>query len=141
MGTINTRISLRSSNTFRNTISQRHDKTFAVETRVDTGTRNITENTSGSPHTLIDGANYYDSAETGDTANQVLVFIRNTASKGKKTITVQFNDGTNRDDVILLNSGEFTIFPWKCDAATDDIEVFSNDTDGVKVEYIVSPMQ
>ena len=141
MGTINTRISLRSSNTFRNTISQRHDKTFAVETRVDTGTRNITENTSDSPHTLIDGANYYDSAETGDTANQVLVFIRNTASKGKKTITVQFNDGTNRDDVILLNSGEFTIFPWKCDAATDDIEVFSNDTDGVKVEYIVSPMQ
>lgn len=141
MGTINTRISLRSSNTFRNTISQRHDKTFAVESRVDSGTRSITETTSGSPHTLIDGANYYDSTETGDTANQVLVFIRNTSSKAKKTITVQFNKNGTRDDVILLNSGEFTIFPWKCDAATDDIEVFSNDSEGVKVEYIVSPMQ
>ena len=141
MGTINTRISIRSSNTFRNTISQRHDRAYSVESRVDTGTRLITENTSGSPHTLIDGANFYDSAETGAAANQVYVFLRNTSSIAGKTITVQFNKNGTRDDVMLLNAGEFTMFPWKCDAATDDIEVFSNDTAGVRVEYIVSPMQ
>ena len=141
MGTINTRISLRSSNTFRNTISQRHDKTFAVEARVDAGTRNVKETTSGSPNLLIDGANYYDSDESGDTANQVYVFIRNTAGRSGSTITVQFNKNGTRDDVILLNAGEFTMFPWKCDAATDLIEVFSNDSNGVKVEYIVSPMR
>ena len=46
MGTLNTRISIRSSNTFRNTVTFRHDRAYAVETRVDQGTRNITENTS-----------------------------------------------------------------------------------------------
>jgi hypothetical protein len=71
----------------------------------------------------------------------VYVFIRNTSGIGKKTISIQFNKNGTRDDVILLNSGEFTVFPWKCDATTDDIEVFSNDSAGVKIEYIVSPMQ
>jgi hypothetical protein len=141
MGTINTRISIRSSNTFRNTISQRHDRTFSVEPRVDSGTRIVKDISSGSPYSLLEGSDYYDATETGDTANQVYVFIRNTSGVAGKTITVQFNNNGTRDDVILLNAGEFTMFPWKCDATTDDIEVFSNDAAGVKVEYIVSPMQ
>ena len=32
------------------------------------------------------------------------------------------------------------MFPWKCDAATDKLEIFSNDSAGVKVEYLISPM-
>lgn len=141
MGTLNTRISIRSSNTFRNTVTFRHDRAYAVETRVDQGTRNITENTSGSPHLLADGSIYYDSSESGSTANQVYVFIRNTTLTANKTITVQFNKNGTRDDVITLGPGQFTFFPWKCDAATDDIEVFSNDTAGVKLEYVISPMR
>lgn len=141
MGTINTRISIRSSNTFRNSISQRHDRTYSIESQIDTATRLIKATTANAPYTLFDGADFYDSAETGASANQVYIFIRNTSVTGGKTLTVQFNKNGTRDDVILLNGGEFTLFPWKCDAATDDIEVFSNDANGVKVEYIAAPMR
>jgi len=141
MGTINTRISIRSSNTFRNSISQRHDRTFAVEPRVDTGTRIITATTTGTAISIIEGSNYYDAAETGDTANQVYVFLRNTSGVAGKVITVQYDDGTNTVQAIKLNAGEFTIFPWNCASANHDIEVYSNDSAGVKVEYIASPMQ
>jgi hypothetical protein len=141
MGTLNTRISIRSSNTFKNTTSFRHDRAYSVETRVDQGTRLITENSSGSPHTLGDGSVYYDSSESGSTSNQVYVFIRNTTLTANKIITVQFNKNGTRDDVMILGPGEFTFFPWKCDAATDDLEIFSNDTAGVKIEYVISPMR
>ena len=141
MGTINTRISIRSSNTFRNSISQRHDRTFSVESQIDSATRLIKATTSGSPYTLFNGADFYDSAETGAGANQVYVFIRNTSTTGGKTLTIQFNKDGTRDDALLLNAGEFAMFPWKCDAATDDIEVFSNDATGVRIEYIASPMR
>lgn len=141
MGTINTRISIRSSNTFRNTISQRHDRTFSVEPRVDNGTRIITAITTGTAQTLIEGANYYDAAETGATANQVYVFIRNTSGVAGKVIYVKFVNGSTNMQPITLNAGEFTMFPWNCASANDDIDVFSNDANGVKVEYIVSPMQ
>lgn len=141
MGTINTRISIRSSNTFRNSISQRHDRTFAVEPRVDNGTRIITATTTGTAISIIEGSNYYDAAETGDTANQVYVFLRNTSGVAGKVITVQYDDGTNTVQAIKLNAGEFTIFPWNCASANHDIEVYSNDSAGVKVEYIASPMQ
>lgn len=141
MAIINSRLSLRSSNLFKNSISQRHDRSFRVESLVESGTRLITATSGASPYTLVDGTDYYDSSESGDTANQVFVFIRNTASTAKKTITVQFNDGTNKQDVMTLNTGEYALFPWKCAAAAEDIEVFSNDSDGVRVEFIVSPMQ
>ena len=141
MGTINTRISLRSANTFKNLISFRHDRAYSVEDRVDQGTRTITENSSGSPYVLGDGTEYYDSSETGATANQVYVFVRNTTTVTNKTITVQFNKNGTRDDVILLGPGQFAFFVWKCDAATDDLELFSNDSNGVKCEYIISPMR
>ena len=141
MGTLNTRISIRSSNTFKNTVTFRHDRAYAVETRVDSGTRLITENSSGSPHLLGDGSVYYDASETGAQANQVYVFIRNTTLTTGKTITVQFNKNGTRDDVIVLGPGQFTFFPWKCDAATDDLELFSNDSAGVRVEYVISPMR
>jgi hypothetical protein len=141
MGTINTRISIRSSNTFRNVISQRHDKTYNIESQLESATRLITQNTSGSPYTLLSGSDYYDSTETGDAANQVYVFIRNNSNTGGKTITIQFNKNGVRDDVMVIASSEFAMFPWKCDAATDSIEVFSNDTAGVRVEYIVAPMR
>jgi hypothetical protein len=141
MGTINTRISIRSSNTFRNTISQRHDRTFAVEPRVDSGVRIITATTTGTAQGLIEGANYYDAAETGDTANQVYVFIRNTSGVAGKVIFVKFLNASTNMQPITLNAGEFTMFPWNCASTNDDIEVFSNDSNGVKVEYIVSPMQ
>jgi hypothetical protein len=141
MGTLNTRFSIRSSNTFRNQISQRHDRTIAIENIIESALRVIKNTTSGSPHTLIEGSAYYDSSESGDVANQVMVFIRNTSTMNNKTITVQFNKNGTRDDVILLNAGEYAIFPWKCDAATDDIEVFSNDASGVKVEFLVAPMR
>ena len=141
MGTINTRISIRSSNTFRNTISQRHDRTFAVEPRVDSGVRIITATTTGTAQGLIEGANYYDAAETGDTANQVYVFIRNTSGVAGKVIFVKFLNASTNMQPITLNAGEFTMFPWNCASANDDIEVFSNDSNGVKVEYIVSPIQ
>lgn len=140
MATINARLSLRSSNLFKNTISQRHDRSFRVEAHVESGTRLIKTTDANSPYTLVDGTDYYDSSETGATANQVMVFLRNISTTGNKTIAVQFYDGTNRQDSILLNAGEFTIFPWKCNAASEDIEVFSNDTNGVRVEYLVSPM-
>lgn len=141
MGTFNTRFSLRSSNTFRNQISQRHDRTIAVENNVESATRLITQTTSGSPYTLLDGSNYYDAAETGDTANQVFVFIRNTSNLANKMINVQFNKNGTRDDVILLGPGEYSVFPWNCNATTDDIEVYSNDSGGVRVEFIASPMR
>ena len=64
MGTLNTRISIRSSNTFKNTVTFRHDRAYAVESRVDQGTRTITENSSSSPHLLADGSIYYDSSES-----------------------------------------------------------------------------
>jgi hypothetical protein len=67
--------------------------------------------------------------------------MRNNSNTAGKTITVQFNKNGVRDDVMVLGPSEFTFFPWKCDAATDDIEVFSNDTEGVRVEYVVSPMR
>jgi len=141
MGTINTRISLRSANTFKNLISFRHDRAYSVEDRVDQGTRTIKENSSGSPFTLGNGDEYYDSSETGATANQVYVFIRNTTLTTNKTITVQFNKNGTRDDVILLGPGQFAFFLWKCDATTDDLELFSNDSAGVKCEYILSPLR
>jgi len=140
MGTINTRLSIRSSNLFKGSFSQRHDRTFNVETRVEQGTRLIKENSSGSPYELASGAEYYDSTESGAIANQVYIFIRNVASVAAKTITVQFNKAGVRDDVILLNNGEYTMFPWLCNAATDKLEIYSNDTAGVKVEYIITPM-
>lgn len=141
MGTFNTRFSLRSSNTFRNQISQRHDRTIAVENNVESATRLITQTTSGSPYTLLAGSNYHDAAETGDTANQVFVFIRNTSNLANKMINVQFNKNGTRDDVILLGPGEYSVFPWNCNATTDDIEVYSNDSGGVRVEFIASPMR
>ena len=141
MGTINTRISIRSSNTFRNTISQRHDRTFSVEARVDSGTRVITETTTNSAETIIEGASYYKASETGDTANQMYVFLRNTSGVAGKVIFVKFVSGANAIQSITLNAGEFAMFPWHCSGDTDDIEMFSNDAQGVKVEYIISPMQ
>ena len=141
MGTLNTRISIRSSNAFKNTITFRHDKAYAVEARVDQGTRVIKDNSSGSPHEIASGSDYFDSSESGALANQVYVFIRNTTLALNKTITVQFNKNGTRDDVGLLGPGQFMFIPWKCDAATDKLEVFSNDTAGVKVEYILSPMR
>ena len=121
-------------------ITFRHDRAYAVEDRVDQGTRTIKENSSESL-TLGDGAEYYDSTETGAIANQVYVFIRNTTLTTNKTITVQFNKNGTRDDVMLLVQATFTFFVWKCDAATDDLELFSNDSAGVKCEYILSPMR
>ena len=142
MGTITTRFILRSNNTFRNQISQRHDRTVSVENKIESITRVIKENSGGSPYTLLDGADWYDSTESGATANQIMVFIRNTTSTAAKTITVQFNKNGTRDGVILLGPGEYTMFPWLCDAATDDIEVFSNDaTNGVKIELLATPMK
>lgn len=141
MAIINARLSLRSSNLFKNSISQRHDRTFRVETSVDNGTRLIKQNSGSSPYTLVDGTEYYDSSESGDLANQVLVFLRNTTTTTGKIITVQFNDGTNRLDVMTLGPGEYAIFPFKCAAAAEDVEVYSNDTAGVRIEYIISPMK
>jgi hypothetical protein len=140
MGTINTRVSIRTSNTFRNTISLRHDKAYPVESRVDQGTRLIKETTSGSPHELASGTDYYDSSETGALANQVYVFVRNNSAQSGATITVQFNNNGVRDSVIKLNAGEFTVFPWLCDAATDKLELFSSSSSGIKIEYLISPM-
>lgn len=141
MGTLNTRFSLRSSNTFRNLISQRHDRTIAVENHVETSTKLIKATSGGSPYTLLDGADFHDSTESGDTANQVFVFIRNTSKLANKTINVQFNKNGTRDNAILLGPGEYTFFPWNCDAATDDIEVYSNDSSGVRVEFVAAPMR
>lgn len=142
MGTINTRFAIRSNNTFRNQISQRHDRTVSVENKVESITRNITQNSGGSPYTLLDGNDWYDSSESGATANQVMVFLRNTTTTAGKTITVQFNNNGTRDAVILLGPGEYTMFPWHCNAATDDIEVFSNDnSNGVKIELLAAPMK
>jgi len=141
MGTINTRISIRSSNTFRNNLSQRHDRVYAVESRIDNGTRIITATTTGTAYSLVDGADFYDAAETGDTASQVYLFLRNTSGVAGKVITVQFNDGSNTVQVAKLNAGEFAMLPWSCGSATHAVEVYSNDSNGVKVEYIASPMQ
>ena len=142
MGTITTRFTLRSNNTFRNQIAQRHDRTVSVENNIESITRVIKENSGGSPYTLLDGSIWYDSTETGATANQVMVFIRNTTTTAAKTITVQFNNNGTRDAVILLGPGEYTMFPWHCSAATDDVEVFSNDnTNGVKIELLAAPMR
>lgn len=142
MGTINTRFAIRSNNTFRNQISQRHDRTVSVENKVESITRNITQNSGSSPYTLLDGNDWYDSSESGATANQVMVFLRNTTTTAGKTITVQFNNNGTRDAVILLGPGEYTMFPWHCNAATDDIEVFSNDnSNGVKIELLAAPMK
>lgn len=141
MGTINTRLSLRTNNTFRNQVSQRHDRTVAIDNDIETATKLVTATTSGSPYTLIEGSDWYKSSESGATANQVYFFVRNTSSVANKTITVQFNKNGTRDDVILLGPGEYTVFPWKCDAATDDIEVYSNDSNGVKLEYLIAPMK
>jgi len=141
MGTINTRLSLRTNNTFRNQVSQRHDRTVAIDNDIETATKLVTATTSGSPYTLIEGSDWYKSTESGATANQVYFFVRNTSNVANKTITVQFNKNGTRDDVILLGPGEYTVFPWKCDAATDDIEVYSNDSNGVKLEYLIAPMK
>jgi len=141
MGTINTRLSLRTNNTFRNQVSQRHDRTVAIENNLEFSTKVIKATSSSSPYTLIDGDDYYDSTETGPKAHQVYFFVRNTTTIAGKTINVQFNKNGTRDDVILLGPGEYTVFPWKCDAATDDIEVYSNDDAGVKVEYLIAPMK
>ena len=141
MGTLTTKLSIRSSNVSRNRISQRHDRLFNVEDRIDNGVRIIKTNSINSPTTLADGAEYYDSGESGDLANQVYLFIRNVSKTYKKTITVVFNKNGTRDDVALLNNGEFIFMPWKCDASTDKVEVFSNDTNGVKIEYLISPMR
>lgn len=141
MGTFNTRFSLRSSNTFRNQISQRHDRTIAVENNINSSTKLITQTTSGSPFTILDGDEYYNASETGATANQIFVFIRNTTTLAGKVINVQFNNNGTRDSVILLGPGEYTFFPWHCNAATDDIEVFSNDSAGVRVEFLAAPMR
>ena len=140
MGTLTTKLSIRSSNVSRNRISQRHDRLFNVEDRIDNGVRIIKTNSIGSPTVIADGAEYYDSSESGDLANQVYLFIRNVSKTYKKTITVVFNKNGTRDDVALLNNGEFIFMPWKCDAATDKVELFSNDTAGVKIEYLISPM-
>lgn len=141
MAIINARLSLRSSNLFKNTISQRHDRTFRVESSADNGTRLIKQNSSGSPFTLVDGTDFFDSSESGVLANQVLVFIRNTTTTTGKIITVQFNDGSARQDVMTLGPGEYALFPYKCAAAAEDLEVFSNDTAGVRIEFIISPMK
>ena len=141
MGTLTTKLSIRSSNVSRNRISQRHDRLFNVEDRIDNGVRVIKANSINSPTPIADGAEYYDSGESGDLANQVYLFIRNVSKTYKKTITVVFNKNGTRDDVALLNNGEFIFMPWKCDAATDKVEVFSNDTAGVKIEYLISPMR
>jgi len=141
MGTFNTRFSLRSSNTFRNQISQRHDRTIAVDNHINSSTKLITQTTSGSPFTILDGDEYHDASETGATANQIFVFIRNTTTLAGKVINVQFNNNGTRDSVILLGPGEYTFFPWNCSATTDDIEVFSNDSAGVRVEYLAAPMK
>ena len=140
MGTLTTKLSIRSSNVSRNRISQRHDRLFNVEDRIDNGVRIIKTNSIGSPTVIADGAEYYDSSESGDLANQVYLFIRNVSKTYQKTITVVFNKNGTRDDVALLNNGEFIFMPWKCDAATDKVELFSNDTAGVKIEYLISPM-
>ena len=141
MAIINARLSIRSSNLFKNSISQRHDRTFRVETSVDNGTRLIKNNSSGSPFTLVDGTEFFDSTESGALANQILVFIRNTTLTTGKTITVQFNDGSARQDVMTLGPGEYALFPYKCASASEDLEVFSNDAAGVRIEFIVSPMK
>ena len=112
-----------------------------MEASVDSGTRLIKQNSSGSPYTLADGTEFYDSGESGATANQVMIFIRNTTTVAGKIITVQFNDGSARQDVMILGPGEYALFPWKCAAAAEDLEVFSNDTAGVRIEYIISPMR
>ena len=69
------------------------------------------------------------------------MFVRNTTLTTNKTISIQFNKNGTRDDAILLGPGQFAFFLWKCDAATDDLELFSNDSAGVKVEYILSPLR
>ena len=66
MGTLTTKLSIRSSNVSRNRISQRHDRLFNVEDRIDNGVRIIKTNSISSPTTLADGAEYYDSGESGD---------------------------------------------------------------------------
>jgi hypothetical protein len=141
MGTINTRISIRSSNTFRNNLSQRHDRVYAVESRIDNATRIIKATTTGTAYTIVDGADFYDAAETGDAANRVYLFVRNTSGIAGKIITVQFNDGTNTVETAKLNAGEFTMITWYCGSANHAVEVYSNDSAGVKVEFIASPMQ
>lgn len=141
MGTLNTRFTLRSSNLYRNSVAQRHDKVFAVENLVENNVRVIKATSGSSPYEVASGTDYYDSDETGDFANRVFVFLRNTATAAGKKITIQFNNNGTRDAVMSLNSGEFTYFPWICDAAIDKLEVFSNDSDGVKLEYILTPMR
>ena len=141
MGTLTTKLSIRSSNVSRNRIIQRHDRLFNIEDRVDNGVRIITSTSISSPTIIAAGSDYYDSTETGDIANQVYVFIRNVSKTYKKTITVIFNKNGTRDDVALLNNGEFIFIPWKCDASTDNVELICNDSTGVKIEYLIAPMK
>jgi hypothetical protein len=141
MGTLTTKLSIRSNNVSRNRITQRHDRLFNIEDRVDNGVRVITTTSISSPTIIAAGSDYYDSTETGDIANQVYVFIRNVSKTYKKTITLIFNKNGTRDDVALLNNGEFIFIPWKCDASTDNVELICNDSTGVKIEYLIAPMK
>jgi hypothetical protein len=114
---------------------------YAVESRIDNATRIIKATTTGTAYTIVDGADFYDAAETGDAANRVYLFVRNTSGIAGKIITVQFNDGTNTVETAKLNAGEFTMITWYCGSANHAVEVYSNDSAGVKVEFIASPMQ
>ena len=130
MASITTRLSVRSRNLFSNAIGTRHDKSFSVSSNADRRIKTVKE-ASGAPHTLIDASDYYS-----DTALSLFAFVKNVTTTNKHIYVV-----IGSQVVAKLQPGEYMLFPWYVNSASNDFKVYSNDASiGVKVEYFAAQM-
>jgi len=124
MASINARLQLQSKNIFTNSFSSRNDKSYQLEDNVDRYVRSITATTSGAAETML-------AVTTYGADKNVFVFLKNRSTTTGKLLYVLIGS----QQVMRLAPGQYTIFPWRTETG-DDLKIYGNDSDGIKVEIL-----
>lgn len=124
MATINTRLLVQSQNLFTNAFALRSDKALRLTGAVEKTIKTITSTTSGAATTIL--------AVTDFGADKdVFVFLKNRASATGKYLYVIIGS----QQIMRLSPGQYCALPWRTESG-DDLKVYGNDSNGIKLELL-----
>ena len=124
MATINTRLLVQSQNLFTNSFTIRSDKAVRLTGEVNKTIKTITPTSSGSATTILTVSDY-------GADKDVYVFLKNRSTATGKYIYVMVGS----QQIMRLSPGQYCSLPWRTESG-DDMKVYGNDSNGIKLEIL-----
>jgi len=124
MATINTRLLVQSQNLFTNSFTLRSDKAVRLTGEVNKTIKTITSTSSGAATTILAVTDY-------GADKDVYVFLKNRSTDSAKYIYVIVGS----QQIMRLSPGQYCSFPWRTETG-DDLKVYGNDSNGIRLELL-----